>query len=124
MKEVEVDLEPDGLEGLTAEVKKGHFAVSAAKGGVSKKFIVEFWCLGDPSFMCLLKQAKGEYGFKQEGPLAVPCHQEELQKSSRRFYLHRRRGCPCLLLLLPFLLYYSPRPSYPFTCCSYHNGNE
>ncbi|KAL3569511.1 hypothetical protein D5086_029401 [Populus alba] len=33
-----------------------------------------------PDFLSLLEQAKEEYGFQQEGVLAVPCRPEELQK--------------------------------------------
>lgn len=74
---------------LADDVKAGHFTVFAVKGGVPKRFVVELGCLADPSFLCLLEQAKDEYGFKQKGPLVVPCRPEELQK-----ILLRRSGAP------------------------------
>jgi SAUR family protein len=41
---------------------------------------VELNHLTNPDFLSLLEQAKEEYGFQQEGVLAVPCRPEELQK--------------------------------------------
>ncbi|KAG6771868.1 auxin-responsive protein SAUR71-like [Populus alba x Populus x berolinensis] len=61
------------------DVKKGHFAVTAIKGEEPKRFVVNLDCLSNPDFLSLLEQAKEEYGFQQEGVLAVPCRPEELQ---------------------------------------------
>ncbi|MBA0558443.1 hypothetical protein Golob_015459 [Gossypium lobatum] len=62
------------------DVKEGHFAVIAVKGGKSKRFILELSYLRNPAFLRLLEQAKEEYGFQQTGALTVPCQPEELQK--------------------------------------------
>ncbi|KAG8647215.1 auxin-responsive protein SAUR32 [Manihot esculenta] len=61
------------------DVKQGHFAVIAVKGGEPKRFIMELDHLTNPAFMKLLEQAEEEYGFQQKGVLAVPCQPEELQ---------------------------------------------
>ncbi|GKV40940.1 hypothetical protein SLEP1_g48530 [Rubroshorea leprosula] len=62
------------------DVKEGHFAVVAVNGGNPKRFILDLSFLANPAFLSLLEQAEEEYGFQQKGPLAVPCHPEELQK--------------------------------------------
>ncbi|XP_061348440.1 auxin-induced protein X15-like [Gastrolobium bilobum] len=62
------------------DVREGYFAVLAIKDGESKRFIVELNYLTDPSFLGLLDQAQEEYGFGQQGALAVPCRPQELQK--------------------------------------------
>ncbi|KAI5584894.1 hypothetical protein POPTR_006G125100v4 [Populus trichocarpa] len=64
---------------VPVDVKKGHFAVTAIKGEEPKRFVVKLDCLSNPDFLSLLEQAKEEYGFQQEGVLAVPCRPEELQ---------------------------------------------
>ncbi|KAG8648562.1 auxin-responsive protein SAUR32 [Manihot esculenta] len=61
------------------DVKQGHFAVLAVKGGEPKRFVVELEHLTNPAFMKLLEDAEEEYGFQQKGVLAVPCQPEELQ---------------------------------------------
>ncbi|KAJ9181546.1 hypothetical protein P3X46_009667 [Hevea brasiliensis] len=61
------------------DVKQGHFAVIAVKGGEPKRFVVELENLTNPAFMKLLEEAEEEYGFQQKGVLAVPCQPEELQ---------------------------------------------
>ncbi|KAK6231642.1 hypothetical protein SCA6_001715 [Theobroma cacao] len=62
------------------DVKEGHFAVIAVKGGKQKRFILELSYLRNPAFLTLLEQAKEEYGFRQKGVLVLPCEPEELQK--------------------------------------------
>ncbi|OMO72475.1 Auxin responsive SAUR protein [Corchorus capsularis] len=64
---------------IPKDVKEGHFAVIAVKGGNPKRFILELSYLRNPAFLKLLEQAKEEYGFQQMGALTVPCHPEELQ---------------------------------------------
>ncbi|OMO72470.1 Auxin responsive SAUR protein [Corchorus capsularis] len=65
---------------IPKDVKEGHFAVIAVKGGNPKRFILELSYLRNPAFLKLLEQAKEEYGFQQMGALTVPCHSQELQK--------------------------------------------
>ncbi|KAL2323229.1 hypothetical protein Fmac_027608 [Flemingia macrophylla] len=62
------------------DVREGHFAVLATKGGESKRFIVGLHYLNDPAFLGLLEQAQEEFGFRQKGTLAIPCQPQELQK--------------------------------------------
>ncbi|RZB72532.1 Auxin-responsive protein SAUR32 [Glycine soja] len=62
------------------DVSKGYFAVVAIKDGEIKRFVVELDYLANPAFLGLLDQAGEEYGFKQQGTLAVPCRPQELQK--------------------------------------------
>ncbi|KAL5539893.1 hypothetical protein UlMin_042928 [Ulmus minor] len=62
------------------DVKEGHFAVFAVKGGEKKRFVVKLDYLTSPAFLRLLEQAEEEYGFRQRGALAVPCRPEELEK--------------------------------------------
>ncbi|KAK7345527.1 hypothetical protein VNO77_16131 [Canavalia gladiata] len=62
------------------DVMEGYFAVLAVKGEETKRFIVGLDYLSDPAFLGLLDQAREEYGFRQEGTLAVPCQPQELQK--------------------------------------------
>ncbi|KAH7553549.1 hypothetical protein ACOSP7_029709 [Xanthoceras sorbifolium] len=71
--------ETEGGRMVPNDVKRGHFAVVAVKGGQPKRFIVEMDNLSNPAFLRLLEQAKEEYGFQQKGVLAVPCRPEELQ---------------------------------------------
>lgn len=73
----------DQLEAATVvpdDVKEGHFTVLAIMGEETKRFIVKLEYLTDPAFMGLLDRAGEEYGFRQQGALAVPCLPQELQK--------------------------------------------
>ncbi|XP_010543410.1 PREDICTED: auxin-induced protein X15 [Tarenaya hassleriana] len=62
------------------DVKEGHVAVVAVKGGKAERFILELGELNRPEFLRLLEQAKEEFGFHQKGPLAIPCQPEQVQK--------------------------------------------
>ncbi|XP_050230006.1 auxin-responsive protein SAUR32-like [Mercurialis annua] len=61
------------------DIKQGHFAVIAAKGGEPKRFIVELEYLTNPAFVKLLEEAEQEFGLQQKGVLSVPCQPEELE---------------------------------------------
>uniref|UniRef100_A0A6M2EMK7 Auxin-responsive family protein n=1 Tax=Populus davidiana TaxID=266767 RepID=A0A6M2EMK7_9ROSI len=80
MSVIRFDEEMEATKMVPGDVKKGHFAVTATKGEEPKRFVVELNYLTNPDFLSLLEQAKEEYGFQQEGILAVPCRPEELQK--------------------------------------------
>ncbi|GAB2235771.1 hypothetical protein Droror1_Dr00026212 [Drosera rotundifolia] len=60
--------------------KSGHFVVVASEGDEQEKFVICLEFLNDPRFLKLLKQAEEEFGFEQEGALALPCRPEELQR--------------------------------------------
>ncbi|CAA6666556.1 unnamed protein product [Spirodela intermedia] len=54
-------------------VKKGHFVVVAARGDEpGRRFVVSLRCLSHPRFLDLLTMAEEEFGFCQEGALAIP----------------------------------------------------
>lgn len=73
------DGEEESAANLPNDVKKGHIAVVAVKGGEPKRFIVELGILKNPKFLSLLKLAEEEYGFYQKGVLKIPCLPEELE---------------------------------------------
>ncbi|CAN1143128.1 Auxin-responsive protein SAUR32 [Linum perenne] len=79
----ELEEEKEYRKVVPNDVKKGQFAVTAIKDGKAKRFTVELDYLNDPEFLSLLELAEEEFGFRQEGVLAVPCHPEELQKILR-----------------------------------------
>lgn len=64
---------------LNEDVREGYFAVVAIKDGEMKRFMIGLEYLSDPAFLGLLDQAREEYGFRQQGILAVPCGPQELQ---------------------------------------------
>ncbi|WCJ34498.1 SAUR-like auxin-responsive protein family [Euphorbia peplus] len=64
---------------LQRGVRKGHFVVIAGRDGEEKRFVLDLEYLNDPDFVKLLEKAEEEYGFKQQGVLAVPCRPQELQ---------------------------------------------
>ncbi|XP_020234412.1 auxin-induced protein 6B [Cajanus cajan] len=64
----------------TDDVMEGYFVVLAIKGQETKRFIVSLEYLTDPAFLELLDEAREEYGFTQQGALALPCRPQELQK--------------------------------------------
>ncbi|KAI3983255.1 hypothetical protein MKX01_013322 [Papaver californicum] len=65
---------------LPSDVKKGQFAVFATEGNEAKRFIVELDCLSNPAFLKLLEKAEQEFGFEQDGVLALPCKPDELKR--------------------------------------------
>ncbi|KAJ1392250.1 Small auxin-up RNA [Sesbania bispinosa] len=71
--------EDRGMEVPTGDVMEGHFVVFANKDQLTKRFVVDLHYLSDPVFLGLLERAKEEYGFKQRGPLVIPCHPRELE---------------------------------------------
>lgn len=76
----EVDEDLEAAKTIPDDVKEGHFAVVAVKGGKPKRFILDLSFLGNPAFLSLLQEAEEEYGFQQKGPILVPCRPDELQK--------------------------------------------
>ncbi|EEF42910.1 auxin-responsive protein SAUR19 [Ricinus communis] len=74
-----IDEQISAAKVLPEDVRQGHFAAIAVKGGEPKRFVLELDYLSDPAFMKLLEQAEEEYGFQQQGVLSIPCQPEELQ---------------------------------------------
>lgn len=56
---------------IPSDVPAGHVAVSVGSG--CRRFVVRATYLNHPIFKKLLAQAEEEYGFINEGPLAIPC---------------------------------------------------
>ncbi|KAK8600327.1 hypothetical protein V6N13_059869 [Hibiscus sabdariffa] len=59
-------------------VKEGFFTVFAVKGKEMQRFVIEFYHFKNPEFLCLLDQAREEYGFQQKGVLSLTCRPHEL----------------------------------------------
>ncbi|CAI9760673.1 unnamed protein product [Fraxinus pennsylvanica] len=59
--------------------KGGHFSVIAIGNGEPKKFSVALDYLCYPPFVRLLEAAEREFGFEQQGVLAIPCEASELR---------------------------------------------
>lgn len=63
------------------DVKEGHFVVNTVDyNGNRRRFVIALSYLNHPDFLNLLDQAAEEFGFKQEGVLAVPCGHCELER--------------------------------------------
>ncbi|KAJ4964008.1 hypothetical protein NE237_023947 [Protea cynaroides] len=56
---------------IPSDVPSGHVAISV--GSSSRRFVVRTTYLNHPVFKKLLVQAEEEYGFTNQGPLAIPC---------------------------------------------------
>lgn len=61
-------------------MKQGHFVVIATQGWKPERFCVELEYLDHPEFVKLLKQAEEEFGFSQDGAIAIPCEPDELKR--------------------------------------------
>ncbi|GLT63961.1 hypothetical protein SLA2020_364830 [Shorea laevis] len=61
-------------------VKQGYFVVVATEGRKPERFVIELGFLNNLEFLKFLKQAEEEFGFSQEGTLAIPCRPDELRR--------------------------------------------
>lgn len=61
-------------------VKQGYFVVVATEGWKPERFVIELGFLNNLEFLKFLKQAEEEFGFSQEGTLAIPCRPDELRR--------------------------------------------
>ncbi|KZV26047.1 hypothetical protein F511_13925 [Dorcoceras hygrometricum] len=59
--------------------KDGYFPVITVGDGEPKKFMIDLAYLSYPPFVELLEAAENEFGFKQQGMLAIPCEATVLQ---------------------------------------------
>ncbi|KAF2301952.1 hypothetical protein GH714_030677 [Hevea brasiliensis] len=64
-----------------SDVPSGHVAVIV--GDSSKRFIVRATYLNHPIFKKLLVRAEEEYGFKNIGPLTIPCDESVFEEILR-----------------------------------------
>lgn len=62
------------------DVKEGSFAVCAAKGKETKRFVINIDHLTNPELLSLMDQGREEYGSHQTGVLSLPCNSHELQE--------------------------------------------
>ncbi|KAI3447569.1 hypothetical protein Pfo_004234 [Paulownia fortunei] len=60
--------------------QSGHFSVITTGNGEPKKFLVGLNFLSYPPFVRLLEAAEREFGFEQQGVLAIPCEASKLQQ--------------------------------------------
>ncbi|KAG1359667.1 auxin-responsive protein SAUR32-like [Cocos nucifera] len=82
-EEEEEEEEADRIGVVPEDVKEGHFAVVAVFDEKPKRFVVSLGCLSHPMFLRLLELAEEEFGFRQEGPLAIPCRPSDLENIIR-----------------------------------------
>uniref|UniRef100_A0A7N0RF21 Small auxin up regulated protein n=1 Tax=Kalanchoe fedtschenkoi TaxID=63787 RepID=A0A7N0RF21_KALFE len=54
-------------------VPKGCLAVMVGQGEEEQRFVIPVMYLNHPLFKGLLKEAEEEYGFRQKGPITIPC---------------------------------------------------
>ncbi|XVE94590.1 hypothetical protein REPUB_Repub02eG0021600 [Reevesia pubescens] len=64
-----------------ADVPAGHVAVCV--GTSCRRFVVRASYLNHPVFKKLLIQAEEEYGFTNQGPLAIPCDESDFEEVIR-----------------------------------------
>ncbi|GLT92026.1 hypothetical protein SLE2022_098850 [Rubroshorea leprosula] len=75
---------------IPADVPAGHVAVCV--GTNCKRFVVRATYLNHPVFEKLLLQAEEEFGFTNQGPLAIPCD-ESVFEEAIRFISLSESGC-------------------------------
>ncbi|KGN60020.1 hypothetical protein Csa_001829 [Cucumis sativus] len=66
---------------IPSDVPAGHVAVCV--GTSSRRFVVRATYLNHPVFKKLLVQAEEEYGFTNQGPLAIPCDESVFEEVIR-----------------------------------------
>ncbi|KAB2635496.1 indole-3-acetic acid-induced protein ARG7-like [Pyrus ussuriensis x Pyrus communis] len=64
-----------------SDVPSGHVAICV--GSSCKRFVVRATYLNHPIFQKLLVQAEEEYGFANQGPLAIPCDESFFEEVLR-----------------------------------------
>ncbi|KAL0017022.1 hypothetical protein SO802_004091 [Lithocarpus litseifolius] len=74
---------------IPSDVPAGHVAVCV--GSSCRRFVVRATHLNHPIFKKLLVQAEEEYGFNNQGPLAIPCD-ESLFEEVLRFISRSESG--------------------------------
>ncbi|XP_021902688.1 auxin-induced protein 6B-like [Carica papaya] len=66
---------------IPSDVPAGHVAVCV--GTSCRRFVVRATYLNHPVFKKLLIQAEEEYGFSNQGPLAIPCEESVFEEVIR-----------------------------------------
>ncbi|KAL4281008.1 hypothetical protein GQ457_03G038320 [Hibiscus cannabinus] len=66
---------------IPSDVPAGHVAVCV--GTSCRRFVVHTTYLNHPVFKKLLVQAEEEYGFTNQGPLAIPCDESVFEQVIR-----------------------------------------
>ncbi|GMI89774.1 SMALL AUXIN UPREGULATED RNA 52 [Hibiscus trionum] len=66
---------------IPSDVPAGHMAVCV--GTSCRRFVVRATYLNHPVFKKLLVQAEEEYGFTNQGPLAIPCDESVFEEVIR-----------------------------------------
>ncbi|CAN1183428.1 Protein SMALL AUXIN UP-REGULATED RNA 12 [Linum perenne] len=66
------------------DVPRGHFAVYVGEKRTNgRRFVVRAKYLNHPIFNTILSLAEEEYGFKNDGPLRIPCEEWEFEEILR-----------------------------------------
>lgn len=66
---------------VTTIIKKGHFSVLAlGVNAAPRKFSLALDFLSHPAFIKLLEEAEREFGYYQQGVIAIPCEASEIQR--------------------------------------------
>ncbi|KAK9286283.1 hypothetical protein L1049_015927 [Liquidambar formosana] len=66
---------------IPSDVPSGHVAIYVGSG--CRRFVVRATYLNHPIFKKLLVQAEEEYGFANQGPLAIPCDESVFEEVLR-----------------------------------------
>ncbi|KAF8377850.1 hypothetical protein HHK36_031237 [Tetracentron sinense] len=74
---------------IPSDVPAGHVAVCV--GTSCRRFVVRATYLNHPVFKKLLVQAEEEYGFSNQGPLAIPCDESLFEEILR--FISRSESC-------------------------------
>ncbi|XP_038888410.1 indole-3-acetic acid-induced protein ARG7-like [Benincasa hispida] len=70
-----------GTGDAPSDVPAGHVAICV--GSSCRRFVVRATYLNHPIFQKLLLQAEEEYGFTNQGPLAIPCDESVFEEVLR-----------------------------------------
>ncbi|MBA0878203.1 hypothetical protein Goshw_015502 [Gossypium schwendimanii] len=65
---------------VPGDVKEGLFAVTAAKGKETQRFVIELDHLTNPAFLSLIDEAREVYGSHQTGVLSLSCQPHQLEE--------------------------------------------
>ncbi|WOL15358.1 hypothetical protein Cni_G24139 [Canna indica] len=60
------------------KIRKGY--VPMLVGEEEERVLVHVKVLGDPRFAALMEMAAGEFGYKQEGIIRMPCNAKDFQR--------------------------------------------
>lgn len=84
------------------EVPKGCLGILVGRGEEQRRFVIPVEYLNHPRFAELLKETEEEFGFRNDGPIVIPCYVQEfravqdlIDKESGGSGLHHRHHGWC-----------------------------